>query len=106
MIHALMPIRSYLDYYRDTKMYELMIPNKQVVETTTEPLSEQLMSFQERETLKDFADKMAEYSFFDESIMLKDISHWQRYLESNPGEKKTFLEYVDRKYTNPDLKTY
>jgi len=105
MLRALIPVPNYLDHYRDTKLYEAMITNKKVEKPIT-PLSENVMSYQERETLKKFADKMAEYGFFDESIMLKDISHWQRYLENNQGKEKTFLEYVERKYTNPDLKTY
>jgi hypothetical protein len=64
------------------------------------------LSVDDRELLKRLGDDLIKAGTQDEGIMLKDISHRQRYLESNPENIKTFPEYIDWKYTNPDLVTY
>lgn len=89
-------IQNYLDNYRDAEMSKAMSP---------ESIHCWLM-VDDRELLKRFWDDLIKAGTQDEGIMLKDISHRQRYLEINPDDVKTFSEYVDWKYTNPDLVTY
>jgi hypothetical protein len=106
MMHALMPAPNYLDHYRYTELYKVMTDKIQFGGEQRTPPIEEIMPYEKREELKEFWDTMIKYWFVDSGFMLKDMSHWQRYLEHNPKNPKNFLEYVDRKYTNPDLKSY
>lgn len=90
----------YLEEYKDTKMYKECMSS--VVKTKTK----ECISYNEQESLKLLADSLAEAWEWDLAIMIKDIAHQQRFVQSHPEDKKTFLEYVERKYTNEDLQTY
>lgn len=94
--NVVIKIKNYLDNYRDTETFKTMSP-----ETI-----HCWLSVDDRELLKRLGDDLIKAGTQDEGIMLKDISHRQRYLESNPENIKTFPEYIDWKYTNPDLVTY
>lgn len=106
MMRSLMPTPNYLDLYRDTELYKVMTYKIPFGGEQKAPPIEEIMPYEKREELKAFGDNMIKYWFIDSGFMLKDMSHWQRYLEHNPKNPKNFLEYVDWKYTNPDLRSY
>ena len=96
---------NYLNTYKNTEMYQIMkdwILSNQGQKTK---LEEDVMSLSERENLKWFADKLAKRWLVDGAIVMKDIAHWHSYLEAYPKQNIGFFEYVEWKYTNPDLLT-
>jgi len=96
-----------LNDYKDTEMYHIMkdwiLSNAKVKEKTK--LEEDIMSLSDRENLKWFADKLAKRWLLDGAIVMKDIAHRHSYLEAYPEKKTDFFDYVQWKYTNPDLLT-
>lgn len=90
----------YLDEYRESPMY---------VKHMQEILKEKTINaipYKEQEDLKVAADAFAQAGEWDFALLLKDLSHWQRYLAKHSEQPKTFLEYVERKYSNEALRTY
>lgn len=95
-------ITSYVKKYENTPMFKET--NYSFFEN--ENKIKKPLEVKEREVLKEIANSLARWGLSDEAVLLLDISHWQRFLEKNPEDQKNFEEYVDWKYTNPDLATY
>jgi len=97
--------KNYIEQFKWTKMYEIMTKSI-YLKDEMKVIQEKLMKSKEREHLKEFADIMAGMGMKDWQVLLKDISHWQRYLEHNIDKPLDFYEYIEWKYTNPENLTY
>lgn len=98
-------VNKYIDEFKETPMYQWI---QDSIHFNKEGVIDEkkLMNLKEREALKNFADIMASMWMKDGQIILKDISHWQRYLANNPKKPLDFYEYVERKYTNSENLSY
>ena len=99
---------NYLEHYKNSEMYRIMNDStmKNNDNTSSTWLADFIMDYLSREQLKKQADNLSKHWLYDWALVMKDIAHWQRYLENNKERFTDFFEYIDRKYTNPELLTY
>ncbi len=99
--------QRYFETYKNNEIFQSMYSSiVWHVSDKDEHISRDILNYPQRERLKKQADKLAKWWFIVWALMMKEIAHWNRYLETNVDKPMDIIEYIHWKYTNPELFTY